>query len=139
MIFAHARDAIFKRIKWQTRRLFKPGDRLEGNRVIGINKNGKEFTRWQIGSTYAIQEGRGTNSIGRIQITGIRLDTDIRNILLKMWKPKDSRHARNLSRFGRVCTASSIRRGCWSLSWWRMPYCDHIRRRETVYIIKRHA
>ena len=80
MIFAHAHDAIFKRIKWQTRRLFKPGDLLEGNRVIGIPKNGKEFTRWQVGSTYAIQEGRGTNSIGRIQITGIRLDKDIRGI-----------------------------------------------------------
>ena len=98
MIFAHARDAVFDRTKIQTRRLWKDGDFLneaksltprlmmvgeplyDGNQVIGINRNGRQFTRWQVGKTYAIQEGRGTKSIGRIRITNIRLDTDIRNI-----------------------------------------------------------
>lgn len=107
MQFNHTFQAVLDGRKTQTRRLVKPGEYAAnsiGLYISDINEWVEKYgdlwdlknpyhtrdigphiasaggkRKWEIGSTYAIQPGRGKKSIGRIRITGIRQE-DVREI-----------------------------------------------------------
>jgi hypothetical protein len=69
MIFQHTLDKVLSGWKVQTRRVWKVGEFLIDDAVVGDGR-----LKWKVGETYAVQPGRGKASVGRIRITGIRLE-----------------------------------------------------------------
>jgi hypothetical protein len=93
MIFQHTLAKVLDRTKTQTRRRVKPREYkrtdpdLPGNPIVQVavaDKNGGWVgtgspVRFNVGSDYAVQPGRGQKSVARIRITQIRRE-DVRNI-----------------------------------------------------------
>lgn len=72
MIFQHTWPQIVARTKTVTRRLIAHGDlavRGKNNVIVQVKHNGR--TKWQIGTTYAVQPGRGETGIARICVARI--------------------------------------------------------------------
>lgn len=79
MIFQHTLEQVLSGQKTQTRRLVGPGEDLivvqEAKAVIQVHQRGhyKSIrTKWQTGSVYAVQSGRGKKAVARIRITDLR-------------------------------------------------------------------
>ncbi len=86
MIFQHTLDKVLSGEKTQTRRIQKAGQwalkgewdtKLKDFPTIAIVHESR--TLYEVGSTYAVQGGRGQKGIARILITDIRAE-DVRNI-----------------------------------------------------------
>jgi hypothetical protein len=84
MIFAHTHEAVLAGHKSQTRRLFDPSKHCAivpgrtfgafGHPVWRITHPVTARVYWQNGNTYAVQPGRGKRAIGRIRVTGLRVE-----------------------------------------------------------------
>jgi hypothetical protein len=72
MIFQHTYQLVLSQQKTQTRRVVQPTEtavRGKHNRILSVQVNGRD--KWRVGSTYAIQIGRGKSQIGRIKLSAI--------------------------------------------------------------------
>jgi hypothetical protein len=82
MIFQHTLGMVLDGTKTQTRRIVKDHQPIpsayDGNDVFQV-ETFKNKVIYRIGSTYAVQGGRGQKGIARIRITDIR-NEDVRNI-----------------------------------------------------------
>ena len=72
MIFQHTINQVLECRKTQTRRIIKAKEvaiRGKYNQIVEVVQNGR--TKWRIGQTYAVQDGRGKPQIARIRINKI--------------------------------------------------------------------
>lgn len=78
MIFQLTWQAVLEGRKSQTRRLVVPElDTLQNGAVIRCGEPPR--VRWKVGKDYAVQPGRGKESVARIEILSIRRE-DVRTI-----------------------------------------------------------
>ena len=70
MIFAKTADKVLAGEKTQTRRPVKPDESFNGIEVY----DGTGRLKWRVWNTYAVQPGRSKKSVGRIQLTNIRIE-----------------------------------------------------------------
>lgn len=79
MIFAHTHEQVLAGTQTQTRRLWKDKHgvggyvRCEKGFANAAIKNGCR-TQWRLDRTYAVQPGRGKRAVGRIRVTGLRVE-----------------------------------------------------------------
>lgn len=84
MIFQHTWQQVLDGSKTATRRPVKEtewaelssynlfGVRVENRTIHAVHYISNNGIKWQLGSTYAVQPGRGQKSVARIKLTGIR-------------------------------------------------------------------
>lgn len=82
MIFAHTHEQVLAGTKSQTRRLFDQDTDHMVEKLFttdagvgfrnGLYKDGR--MKWLVDNTYAVQPGRGQRAVGRIRVTGLRLE-----------------------------------------------------------------
>lgn len=70
MIFAKTADKVLAGEKTQTRRPVKDGEFFNGIEVYSPTG----ILKWRVWNTYAVQPGRTAKSVGRIEITNIRIE-----------------------------------------------------------------
>jgi len=70
MIFAKTADKVLAGEKTQTRRPVKLGESFNGIEVYSESGT----LKWRVWNTYAVQPGRTAKSVGRIQLTNIRIE-----------------------------------------------------------------
>lgn len=72
---------ILQRLKTQTRRLQRAGDRIErapDGSIVAVYRQGRLL--WRVGRTYALQPGRGQAAVGRIRLVAIRAQSKVGEI-----------------------------------------------------------
>lgn len=84
MIFQHTHQAVLSGRKTQTRRVWTRDDRLDlvTNPLLRIWQpfRGQHVLtnagrlKYATGNTYAVQPGRGKRAVGRIRVTGLRIE-----------------------------------------------------------------
>jgi hypothetical protein len=103
--------------KTQTRRPRKHGDwtTFANDTITSVQRNDRQH--WAIGQTYAVQEARGAEQIGRIRITRIRLEDQAGAISHDDARAEGFRDAEH---FGRVWEdlygRKALNEPCWALT-----------------------